>query len=69
MKSNDDFNPKNIDYGEIINWKKEVLITAYENFKERKRYFNSDFDAYCKNNKEWLDDYSLFHGCKRLSRR
>lgn len=64
VKNHAEFNPKNIDYGEIINWKNEVLKKAYENFKEKKHYFNSDLDAFCDSNNEWLDDYSLFMAAK-----
>lgn len=64
LEDHGDFNPKNIDYGEVINWKKEVLKKAYKNFIEKKHYFNSDFDAFCDSNNEWLDDYSLFMAAK-----
>ena len=58
------FNPVSIDYGAIINWKKDVLRKAYTNFKENKSKFKSDFNNFCENNTDWLDDYALFMACK-----
>lgn len=58
------FNPISIDYGAIINWKKDVLRKAYTSFKENKSKFKNDFDNFCGNNTDWLDDYALFMACK-----
>lgn len=58
------FNPVSIDYGSIINWKKDILRKAYTNFKKHKSKFKNDFDNFCGNNTDWLDDYALFMACK-----
>lgn len=64
VNDKDDFNPTSIDFGSIINWKKEKLRIAYNNFKEDSIKLKSDFDAFCNNNTEWLDDFALFMACK-----
>ncbi len=57
-------NPKKIDYGEVIEYKKSLLKTAYQNFKSNSKGLEKDFNKFCKEHNEWLDDYSLFMACK-----
>ena len=53
-----------IDYGKVINFKKEVLSIAYKNFKNNSEKLNNDFNSFANEHKEWLDDYSLFMAAK-----
>lgn len=64
LKDKEAFDPINIDFGSIINWKKGILKKAYINFKENKNRFKTDYEAFCSNNTEWLDDFALFMACK-----
>ena len=64
VKDSEEFDPVSIDFGSIIDWKKDILHKAYNNFKENKNKFKSDFDAFCNSNTDWLNDYALFMACK-----
>ncbi len=57
------YDPHKIDYGSVINYKNDLLRKAFENYKT-KNNSNSDYENFCNNNKEWLDDYALFMACK-----
>ncbi len=59
-----DFNPHKIDYGNVINYKTELLGKAHENFKTDHKEWRESFDSFCLENSDWLDDYSLFMACK-----
>jgi 4-alpha-glucanotransferase len=54
--------PQKIDFGTIIDYKYSLLKKAYENFKKKKS--SKDFDKFCKENDDWLDDYALFIAVK-----
>lgn len=64
VKDKGSFNPSSIDFGTIIEWKKVLLQTAYKNFKRNNNKFKNDFESFCSNNTEWLDDFALFMACK-----
>lgn len=50
-----------VDYFEATNIKRQILDTAYENYKDRMNSVTEDnFDQFCSDNSYWLDDYSLF---------
>ncbi len=55
--------PHKIDYGQVINYKNDLLKKAFENYRA-KNESNGDYEAFCESNKEWLDDYALFMSCK-----
>jgi len=56
--------PKKIDYGQIIEYKKSILKKSYTNFKSNSHNLDKDFEKYCIAQKEWLDDFALFMACK-----
>lgn len=58
--------PEHVEYGTVIPWKTSILKLAYENFKKLDDYDElvSDYEAFCKKNAFWLDDYALFLACK-----
>jgi 4-alpha-glucanotransferase len=57
-------NPSYVDYGTIIYYKKKILRTAYNNFKQRIKNYIKDFNLFCEQNEYWLDDFSLFMAAK-----
>lgn len=57
-------NPHQIDYGQIIEYKKSLLRKAFLNFKSHYHNFQSDFESFQKENLDWLDDFALFMAAK-----
>ncbi len=55
-----------IDYGPVIEYKNQLLNTAYENFKDPKipESLSKAYTSFCRKNKAWLDDYGLFMALK-----
>lgn len=54
-----------IKFQDVIPFHKEKLRLAYQNFIEGKAAFlSSAFDAFCHENKFWLEDYALFIALK-----
>lgn len=59
------FNPDLIDYGWVIDYKKGLLLKAYEGFKNNtKKGVKESYNKFCKSNSEWLEDYALFMAAK-----
>jgi len=58
------FNPQKIDYGKVINYKKEIFRKAFENYKRNQNGLREEFDAFCKSNEDWLNDFALFMAAK-----
>ncbi len=58
------FNPAEIDFGEIINYKKSLLRKAFNNFKNDSNGLGKDFDEFCDKHKDWLEDFALFMAAK-----
>ncbi|MBT8387436.1 MAG: 4-alpha-glucanotransferase, partial [Ignavibacteria bacterium] len=56
--------PKKVDFGNVIEYKKKILRNAFNNFKKNSNGLEKDFRIFCDENKEWLDDFSLFIACK-----
>jgi len=59
------FPPDRVDYPRAIRFKKEIIDTAYRNFRrgadERKR---KDFEDFCAEHTPWIDNYSLYASIK-----
>ena len=59
------WNPREVDYGRVIPYKNELLHRAFDTFCHTPdKTMLEDFEAFCKNEKEWLDDYCLFMAVK-----
>ncbi len=58
------FNPKKIDYGEVIKYKHSLLKKSFEHFKNNSNGKEKAFDEFCNRNKSWLENYSLFMALK-----
>src|SRR3970282_35239 len=57
-------NPHKIDYGHVIHYKKLILKKAYRSFKNNQTRFLEAFNLFCKENEEWLGDFSFFMAAK-----
>jgi len=58
------FDPKKIDYGQVIGLKNELLRTAFRSFVEVGGLNSDAFKSFTSYNSEWLEDYSLFMAVK-----
>lgn len=58
-----EFNPHQVDFGNLINFKNNILKKAFINFKKRKKH-DDKFLEFCEENKIWLEDFSLFMAAK-----
>ena len=54
-------NPKYVDYGIMYESRYALLRKAYVRFMKKKP---QDFEKFCENEKQWLDDYALFMALK-----
>ncbi|MGM0502082.1 MAG: 4-alpha-glucanotransferase [Bacillota bacterium] len=61
----EDFPDGKVDYGKVIDYKMPLLKQAFNKFK---KIANSEdrieFEEFCSENKEWLEDYALFRAVK-----
>jgi 4-alpha-glucanotransferase len=64
LSDNQKFNPIEIDFGEIINYKKSLLRKAFNNFKNDSNGMDKDFDNFCEKHYDWLEDFALFMAAK-----
>ncbi len=58
------FNPSQIDFGEVIDFKKNILHKAFQNFKKNDGQNESEFNNFVDSNSEWLDDFTFFMAAK-----
>ena len=57
--------PEYVDYGLIIPWKLSLLKKAYKRFsKTEHTILYTKYQAFCKKNSDWLEDYALFRALK-----
>ncbi len=60
-----DFPEDRADFGAIYHWKRPVLRQAAARFVERAApEQQEEFDRFCQENAEWLDDFALFMASK-----
>lgn len=57
-------NPSVIDFGIVINYKRDLNLKAFHTFKIDKKGLGKDYLFFKEKNKVWLDDYSLFMAAK-----
>ncbi|MGA8273223.1 MAG: 4-alpha-glucanotransferase, partial [Candidatus Sulfotelmatobacter sp.] len=56
-----------VEYGRVIEVKQALLAkAAYAFLSDRAHTDRDSFDAFCKSNSDWLDDYALFMACKNI---
>ena len=58
------FNPRQIDFGEIINYKNDLLKKAFENYKKNDNGIKASFEEFNNTNKDWLNDFAFFMAAK-----
>jgi 4-alpha-glucanotransferase len=54
-------NPSYVDYGTMYQSRYALLRKAYKRFRKA---IPEDYDAFCENEKEWLEEYALFMAIK-----
>ncbi|MCX6151795.1 MAG: 4-alpha-glucanotransferase [Ignavibacteriales bacterium] len=59
-----EFNPVEIDFGKVIDYKYSLLNKAYLNFKKSEKKLKNEFKIFCEANEDWLEDYALFMAAK-----
>jgi 4-alpha-glucanotransferase len=60
------FSVSQVDFGEVIHWKEELLDRTVARFKSNANSKTLDsFHNFCDAQQEWLDDYALFMVLKR----
>ncbi len=64
LKSVPHFEPTQIDFGKIIDYKKSILQKAFANFLKAKESFKNKFQDFCEVEKDWLNDFALFMSAK-----
>ena len=57
-------NPHQIDFGQIINYKKSLLKKAFENYKNNDNGIKASFEKFNNTNKDWLNDFAFFMAAK-----
>ena len=58
------FSNEKIDYRKVNHWKEVLFIKALNRFKEIKNK-QDDFEEFCINNEDWIEDYALYSAIKR----
>jgi 4-alpha-glucanotransferase len=59
------FPAREVDYDKVIQFKLPLLNQAYNRFlKEASSHQISDFESFCQQNKDWLEDFALFMAVK-----
>ena len=59
------FPAEKVNFGRVIEYKKKILLSAFENFKETTdTSLRADFLGFCNKHASWLDNYSLFRVLK-----
>lgn len=65
VKDIPEWDPKKVDYGPAIEYKNSLLKKAWEAFAHTPdKLLIEEFEAFCEDEKDWLDDYALFMACK-----
>jgi len=53
-----------VDYGKVIEFKKALQHKAYKNFNNDSKKIDKEFNQFCSEHKDWLDDFALFMAAK-----
>jgi 4-alpha-glucanotransferase len=65
IQNTGDWNPSEIDYGNVINYKNDLLRKAFENFKMSGKKVESEFSKFLIDNEYWIKDFALFMAAKK----
>ncbi len=58
------FDPHKVDFGSIINYKKNILKKSFENYKKNFKKEEKSYNEFCEKNKIWLEDFAFFMAAK-----
>lgn len=62
-----DFREEQVEYERVFDFKQNLLRKAAHAFLENSAHQDRPaFDAFCRDNRDWLDDYALFMACKAV---
>ncbi|MBI3242045.1 MAG: 4-alpha-glucanotransferase [Chloroflexi bacterium] len=65
LKATPKFPAQAVDFGPVIEFKLKLLETAYQNFRAGAgRQLLPEFEAFCRAQASWLDDFALFMALK-----
>lgn len=56
-------NPEQVDYGTLFNNRRMILKKAATKFFDMRKE-TAEYEKFCRENAEWLDDFALFMSCK-----
>ncbi len=56
-----------VSFGDVLPFRETRLRRAFENYRKRHARRADDFDAFCKAQAAWLEDYALFAAVKRAN--
>ncbi|MGR3177678.1 MAG: 4-alpha-glucanotransferase [Candidatus Anammoxibacter sp.] len=56
------FKNERVDYPSVVACKNKILATAYNHFKSKED--KSDYESFCNENSEWLEDFAVFVAIK-----
>ncbi len=59
-----EFDPHYVDFGRVIDYHGDLMNRAYLRFKANPGKSKRLYDAWCKKNAHWLDDFALFMALK-----
>jgi 4-alpha-glucanotransferase len=60
-----DFPAERVDYGPVIEFKRGLLVQAHRRFQSKATAIQQlDFEQFCAEHRDWLDDYALFMAVK-----
>jgi len=62
-----DFPERKVDYGAVIPFRRKILDQVCRSFSRRAdEELNAEFKAFCKRERDWLEDYVLFEALKEF---
>ena len=68
LKDIPEWDPHKVDYGPVINYKTGLLRKAFATFHHTPdKTMLEEFELFCEQEKEWLDDYCLFMALKNAN--
>jgi 4-alpha-glucanotransferase len=58
------FEDEIVEYSKVLKYKKTLFDYAYQNFKNANAFIHRKFKQFCKEHKDWLEDYALYIALK-----
>lgn len=68
LKELPEFDPKVVDYGEVLTWKTKIFKKAFETFsKKAEKELLEEYEAFLKEQNFWLDDYAFYMSARKAN--